>query len=249
MKFCPKCGKHYKDSTKFCSDCGVELNQGAEGASNFTNSIEEAGAAAKSALNNALSEENREKAKAAAADAMEAIKNADIEKGKQLANDGISKLKASKLAPIVIVLVLAIAAIGYYMHSNSDKSQLENIAEKWIDVNEVGTKYGVLSDGQIDNMLSLCMPDIRTRIEEQLKWSRHDIESKIKRAEMDSGLKQKIEKAKKTKFDREIEAIEISGDNATIFYKIAFDGKKVRQAISCRKINDKWYLAKNALRD
>ena len=65
MKFCPKCGKHYKDSTKFCSDCGVELNQGAEGASNFTNSIEEAGAAAKSALNNALSEENREKAKAA----------------------------------------------------------------------------------------------------------------------------------------------------------------------------------------
>ena len=83
MKFCPKCGKHYKDSTKFCSDCGVELNQGAEGASNFTNSIEEAGAAAKSALNNALSEENREKAKAAAADAMEAIKNADIEKGKR----------------------------------------------------------------------------------------------------------------------------------------------------------------------
>lgn len=83
MKFCSNCGRHYKDTDNFCKECGIELKQGAEDSSSFSelkDSASQALSAAGNKAKEALSEENRQKIQQKASAAADSLKNMDAEK-------------------------------------------------------------------------------------------------------------------------------------------------------------------------
>ena len=246
MKFCPNCGKRFKDSDGFCTSCGVELKQGADDGNAFAAGLSQAGGAAREAMENAFSEENREKAKAIANEAIGAIKNADFDKGKAMATDGFNKIKASKYGAIVLVAVVVIAIGFFCLGGNSDEAQLNNIGEAVMEVTKHHMSQEPLSEGQIKDFVNLCNPNIRDNVEMELKAHNTDIKSLHEKAEKNAEFKNKLDaitQEGKT-FNYKILGTNISGGKGEVIIDVSTKNKSNRTAIQCTKVNDKWYLAK-----
>lgn len=243
MKFCPDCGKRFKDSDAFCVSCGTSLKC-AEDDNNFTEGLSQAGRAAKDAVENAFNEENREKVKAAANEAMDAIKNADIEKGKAMANEGINKIKSSKYGIVAVIAVILIAAVVFFMPDNSDEGQVKKIAKTYAEFYIEDAKNGIASDGKIKAILDQTEPELREQFRANFEDNKKRTEAKLKRINSDKELKKKYEEvlAKVKNASYEISEIKVLGDRgyAIISFKDLGPIKQM-QVFVVRKNDGKWY--------
>lgn len=123
MKFCSNCGRHYKDTDNFCKECGIELKQGAEDSSSFSELKDSASQALSEAGNKAkeaLSEENRQKIQQKASAAADSLKHMDTEKGKQMLNQGVSRFHAlsaniKKIIAAAMIFVIAFGAMSTFL--------------------------------------------------------------------------------------------------------------------------------------
>ena len=126
MKFCSNCGRHYKDTDNFCKECGIELKQGTEDSSSFSELKDSASQVLSEAGNKAkeaLSEENRQKIQQKASAAADSLKNMDAEKGKQMLNQGVSRFHAlsANIKKIIAAAVIIVIAFGGYEYFSPEK--------------------------------------------------------------------------------------------------------------------------------
>lgn len=162
MKFCSKCGKHYKDSDKFCKDCGVELTQGTPDGEKLNEFKESASQMLSQAGNKAAS-------------AAENLKGMDVEKGKQVINQGTKKFQAlsgniKKIIAAVVILVVAFACYQYFSPEKQVIRAFDNSIEIMTDL---GSKFiGEYSDKDIQKFASMYVPGKRPEIQQKLTQAR-----------------------------------------------------------------------------
>ena len=122
MKFCSKCGKHYKDSDTFCKDCGIKLTQGAADSSGLADLKESASQAlseASSKAKEAFSEENRQKLQEKASAAAGSV--------------GRFQALSANAKKIIAAVFVVIIAFGCYEYVSPEK-QVERALNNSIQV-------------------------------------------------------------------------------------------------------------------
>ena len=178
MKFCSNCGRHYKDTDNFCKECGIELKQGAEDSSSFSELKDSASQALSEAGNKAkeaLSEENRQKIQQKASAAADSLKNMDAEKGKQMLNQGVSRFHAlsANIKKIIVAAVIIVIAFGGYEYFSPEKQITRAIDHSVEVMSEVVSKTpDEFTDSDIKKFASLYPEQKRPTIIKKLEKAR-----------------------------------------------------------------------------
>lgn len=244
MKFCPNCGKRFKDSDYFCSSCSTELKQGADDGKIFTEGLSQASEAAKNAVENAFNVENREKVKAAANEAIDAIKSADIEKGKAMATEGVNKIKKSKYGIVAIAVVLVIALGLFFKEDTSDEGQVKKIVDSFAEFTIKFRKGSVISDSDIEKIVKQTEPESQKEISAMINKEKEKAGKGMKRIQSDKELEKKYEEAleKLKDADYEISEINIVGDKAYVVVLFKnFPPIEAMGVYVVRKNDGRWY--------
>lgn len=162
MKFCSKCGKHYKDSDTFCKDCGIKLTQGAADSSGLADLKESASQAlseASSKAKEAFSEENRQK----------------LQEKASAAAGNVSRFQAlsanaKKIIAAIIVILLALGCYEYF----SPEKQVERALTNSIQVlTEVSSKSpDEYTDSDIKKLASIYPEAKRDTITKAMQKTR-----------------------------------------------------------------------------
>ena len=243
MKFCSKCGKHYKDSDNFCKDCGIKLTQGAaEGSSlddikeSASQAISEAGSKAKEAF----SEENRQKIHDKASAAAESIRNMDAEKGKKILNDGVSRFHSLSgvVKKLIAVVVIAAIAFGGYEYFSPEK-QVERAVNHSIKVmTEIGAKSPAeFTDSDIEKFASLYPAERRDLITKGMQQSRDKAFRHPGSTSKDMALKSSMIDVLA---DAKVKSVKIQGDRAIVTLTNKNGVSLGTQPM--KKVNGDWYL-------
>ncbi|MFV0636955.1 hypothetical protein [Mitsuokella sp. WILCCON 0060] len=243
MKFCSKCGRHYKDSDNFCKDCGIKLTQGAADSSGLNDIKESASQAlseAGSKAKEAFSEENRQKLHDKASAAADSIKNMDAEKGKQMLNDGVSRFHSlSGLVKLVlIVAILCGIAFGGYEYFSPEK-QVERAVDHSIKVmTEIGAKTpDELSDDDIEKFASLYPEEKRDLIVKGMQQGRDKAFRHPGAASKNTALKSSLIDMLA---DAKVKSVKIQGDRAIV--TLANKNGVSLGTQPMKKVNGEWYL-------
>lgn len=244
MKFCSKCGKHYKDSDKFCKDCGIELTQGAADSSSLSDikegasqALAEAGSKAKEAF----SAENRQKFHDTAAKAADNLKNMDAEKGKAMINDGVSRFQAlsGTVKKVIVAVIVAIVAFGCYEYFSPEK-QIERAINSSIEVmTEIGAKApDTLTDSDIEKFSELYPEEKRDFIIKTMQQSRDKASRHPGAASNGTVLQAALID---TLTGAKVKSVTINGNRATANLT-SKNGTNLGQQ-PLKKVNGKWYIA------
>lgn len=245
MKFCSKCGRHYKDTDNFCKECGIQLTQAAEDSSSLSDLKESASQAISEAGNKAkeaLSEENRQKIQQKASAAADSLKNMDAEKGKQMLNQGVNRFHAlsGNVKKIIAVIVVILIAFGCYEYFSPEK-QITRAVDHSVEVmSEVISKTpDEYTDSDIEKFASLYPEQKRATITKALEKARdkalkHPNAGKSANefflgvgADMLSGVK--------------VKSVSVHGNSATVVL-VNQNGARIGTQ-PMKKVDGNWYLA------
>lgn len=245
MKFCSKCGRHYKDSDTFCKDCGIRLTQGTAGGSGLDDVKETASQAlseAGSKAREAFSEENRQKLHDKASAAASSLKNMDAEKGKEMLDSGVSRFHAlsGKTKKIIAGIVVVLIAFGCYEYFSPEK-QVERAMNHSIEVmSEIGAKDAdELTNGDIEKYASLYPKQKRAAIMNILVKSRDYAVSHPGAVSGKGGALKSV--LVNTVSDVKIKSVSIQGDKAVVTL-VNKDGANLGTQ-NLKKVDGDWYLS------
>lgn len=276
MKVCPTCKKEFDDKENFCGDCGVELKSkpsfctkcgsqikaeqkfcpscGAKIEKQFSDTLIGKTANKIGRMASETAEENISSVKSLAKDAVNTVREIDLNSGQ----DAINKIKSAPL-PVVAIIAVVILFAGYniYGYYSSPEKQVESVVHKYM-------KYMLqASEGDfdaIDKMFSLLTPEIQnqindlksaTGIEQQKKENstaiKNQYRDKIKmindqlRIRYGFGFKEIIK-------DYHIENLQIQGDKARLIIycdskaNVEATGLTRNNGMTLKKIDGEWYI-------
>ena len=245
MKFCSNCGRHYKDTDNFCKECGIELKQGAEDSSSFSelkDSASQALAEAGNKAKEALSEENRQKIQQKASGAADSLKNMDAEKGKQMLNQGVSRFHAlsANIKKIIAATVIIVIAFGGYEYFSPERQITRAIDHSVEVMSEVVSKTpDEFTDSDIKKFASLYPEQKRPTIIKKLEKARDNaaMHPNAKNAKNEFLLSVGADMLSGVK----VKSVTVHGNSATVVL-VNQNGARIGTQ-PMKKVDGNWYLA------
>ena len=257
-RFCTKCGTQLNENDQFCPQCGAKtsddvlsqvrdnITRAGEVVKNTSREVlsDETVEKVKNTVGNAFSEENREKVKGVANEAVEAIKKLDIENGKEVANEGINKIRNSKYGKIAVIAIIIVAIGMFYMRNYSDEGQVRKIAETHA---EIGLKYEksgeAISDSDIKKLVNQVIPEKREDSANDLKRMQNKTEKILEKLEEEDDYKREYEERLEAYKDAEYEIskIDIKGDEGVVTVRYKNHPERRAMHVHVVKIDGKWY--------
>lgn len=245
MKFCSNCGRHYKDTDNFCKECGIELKQGAEDSSSFSELKDSASQALSEAGNKAkeaLSEENRQKIQQKASAAADSLKHMDTEKGKQMLNQGISRFHAlsANIKKIIAAAMIIVIAFGGYEYFSPERQITRAIDHSVEVMSEVISKTpDEFTDSDIKKFASLYPEQKRPTIIKKLEKARDNaaMHPNAKNAKNEFLLSVGADMLSGVK----VKSVTVHGNSATVVL-VNQNGARIGTQ-PMKKVDGNWYLA------
>ena len=245
MKFCSNCGRHYKDTDNFCKECGIELKQGAEDSSSFSELKDSASQALSEAGNKAkeaLSEENRQKIQQTASAAADSLKHMDTEKGKQMLNQGVSRFHAlsANIKKIIAAAMIFVIAFGGYEYFSPERQITRAIDHSVEVMSEVVSKTpDEFTDSDIKKFASLYPEQKRPTIIKKLEKARDNaaMHPNAKNAKNEFLLSVGADMLSGVK----VKSVTVHGNSATVVL-VNQNGARIGTQ-PMKKVDGNWYLA------
>lgn len=245
MKFCSNCGRHYKDTDNFCKECGIELKQGAEDSSSFSELKDSASQALSEAGNKAkeaLSEENRQKIQQKASAAADSLKHMDTEKGKQMLNQGVSRFHAlsANIKKIIAAAMIFVIAFGGYEYFSPERQITRAIDHSVEVMSEVVSKTpDEFTDSDIKKFAALYPEQKRPTIIKKLEKARDNaaMHPNAKNAKNEFLLSVGADMLSGVK----VKSVTVHGNSATVVL-VNQNGARIGTQ-PMKKVDGNWYLA------
>ena len=245
MKFCSNCGRHYKDTDNFCKECGIELKQGAEDSSSFSELKDSASQALSEAGNKAkeaLSEENRQKIQQKASAAADSLKHMDTEKGKQMLNQGVSRFHAlsaniKKIIAAAMIIVIAFGGYEYFSPERQITRAIDHSVEVMLEV--VSKTPDEFTDSDIKKFAALYPEQKRPTIIKKLEKARDNaaMHPNAKNAKNEFLLSVGADMLSGVK----VKSVTVHGNSATVVL-VNQNGARIGTQ-PMKKVDGNWYLA------
>ena len=252
-RFCTKCGSQIKAEQKFCPSCGAKIEKtfSTEIVEKTANKI---GKIVSDKAGEILSEENISSVKSFAKEAVNTVREIDLNSGQGT----INKIKFIFL-PLVAIIAVVILFAGYniYGYYSSPEKQVESVVHKYM-------KYILqASEGDfdaIDKMFSLFTPEIQNQINELRSMTGIEYQKRENPTEIKNQYRDRIKMfddqlrircgfslAELLK-DYHIENLQIQGDKARLIIhcnskaNIEATGLSRNNEMRLKKIDGEWYI-------
>lgn len=146
---------------------------GKENADKLKKITEATGERAKEKLGEAFSEEKREKAKELASEAIDNIKQIDVQKGKEKASASVSKLRKSKIGKLVVTVIVLVALLGggwfvYQRQVQANIDEINSLAGAVISLEKATPKHTSLPNKTREVLLNNSTPQMASYFQDEM---------------------------------------------------------------------------------